>query len=506
MTRIAVEDPGGLVASLACARVLCVGDVMVDHFIDGAVARISPESPVPVFQAGVSEDAPGGAANVACNIAALGAACTLVSVVGADAAAADLAASLSSRHGVGPNFVIDAGRPTTRKIRYVAQGQHLLRVDYEMGADIAPDIEDSLIEAVSVQLADHDVLVLSDYAKGVLTARVVRAVIDRATEAGRPVLVDPKTRFLERFAGATVVTPNAREAHLATGIDLIDDNQAAAAGARFQDLSGCRAVLVTRSEKGMTLVQEGGPTAHFPTVGREVFDVVGAGDTVIATLAAVMAAGAPLETAAFVSNVAAGIVVGKRGTATVSPGELIEGLEYAAGHRRSPILDKCLSFEEAVRVADHLRGQGKRIGFTNGVFDLIHPGHVSLLTEARRRCDALIVGVNSDDSVRRLKGPTRPINPEQDRVAVLAAFAPVDAVVVFGTDTPLELITAIRPDVLIKGGDYTVETVVGADVVQGYGGEVLLIDLIAGKSSSSMIEKARNGAEPGVQAQGANRP
>lgn len=481
------------VQTFATARVLVVGDVMIDRFIEGSVKRISPESPVPVFNAGRHELIPGGAANVAQNVAALGGRCTLVGVVGADDAATALKDAIRARSDITVEFITCQDRPTTEKTRYVTQGHHMLRVDNEVSLPIAAGAESDIVARVDRLLDSHDVLVLSDYAKGVLTPGVVRKVIDAAKAAGRPIVVDPKTADLGRYAGATVLTPNAHEMHLASGIDPSSDTEAEAAARRGLERTDVDAILVTRSEKGMTLVPRLGPTTHIPTTGREVYDVVGAGDTVIATLATAMACGAALATAARIANAAAGIVVGKRGTASVSQAELIAELEaqlHSRPRRGAPVM---LTPDDAARYARACKAAGKQVGFTNGVFDILHPGHIAILHAARDACDCLIVGLNSDASVKRLKGPTRPINTQSDRAIVLGALGTVDAVVIFDTDTPLELIRAIQPDVLVKGADYTVATVVGADLVIAYGGTVLLAELVPGVSSTNTIAKARMG-------------
>ena len=481
----------GYVQHFAHARILCVGDVMIDRFIQGAVKRISPESPVPVFNAGKQELFPGGAANVARNIFALGAQCTLIGAVGDDATGNELSRAIEHDSSVTTDFVVCTDRPTTEKTRFVTGGHHMLRVDMEVAKALPADAEAAVVARIAAHIADHDVLILSDYAKGVLTDGVVRQAIALANAAGKPVIVDPKSDDFSRYDGATLITPNAKEIQAATGLDAVEDAVAEEAGRIGLTHAKVEAILITRSEKGMTLVPRDLPATHIATTGREVFDVVGAGDTVISTLSLALAAGASLETAARVANAAAGIVVGKRGTATVSPDELIlelENQQHGPARRGAPVM---LTPEEAARYARARKAEGKRVGFTNGVFDILHPGHISILQFSRDACDCLIVGLNSDASVTRLKGPTRPINNERDRSIVVGALGTVDAVVLFETDTPIDLITAIRPDVLIKGADYTIATVVGADVVQSYGGEVLLAQIVPGVSSTNTIAKAQ---------------
>ncbi len=479
------------VKSLAYAKVLCVGDVMMDRFVEGQVSRISPESPTPVFNYRSEEIFPGGAANVARNISAFGGACTLIGVVGHDEAAQTLARSIARNSEVRPLMVAADDRPTTVKTRFVVRGQHMLRVDQEVAKPITEGTEKACLKVIAEQLPDHDVLILSDYAKGLLTDGLVREAIAIARKLNKPVVVDPKTHNLGRYAHATIITPNAKETQEACGIYPDSDEKAEQAGRLCLEASQAEAMLITRSEQGMTLVPRDGPAVHIPTRASEVFDVVGAGDTVIATLSAAIACGLAMTDAAHLANTAAGVVVGKRGTATTSPDELVLALENEGpgGHRKgTPIM---LTPEEAERYARIRRMEGKVVGFTNGCFDILHPGHISLMKFARDNCDCLIVGLNSDASVQRLKGPTRPINSEGDRAIVLSALGTVDAVVIFGEDTPIELIKAIKPDVLIKGADYSIENVVGADVVMGNGGKVLLAQLVPGKSSSSTIEKAK---------------
>lgn len=480
------------VAALREARVLCIGDLIIDTFNVGSVVRISPESPIPVFQSGTETTVPGGAANVARNIAALGGSCRLAGVVGKDDSAEVLIKAVEATPGIVPAFVSEEGRKTSHKIRYVALGQHMLRVDNETSAPISPSTEDNLLEAAIAAMGNSDVVVLSDYAKGALTDRVISGLIDAARARGLPVVVDPKSKRFKRYAGATLLTPNLKEASAAAGHALGDDDAIVEAAREIVETCDLAALLVTRSEDGMSLVERGGAVHHIRTLAQEVYDVVGAGDTVIATLAMSLAVGlAPVE-AARLANIAAGIVVGKHGTATVSPSEMLDRIAElrSGGHRRgAPLL---LSAEEASRYAASRRSEGKTVGFTNGVFDIVHPGHISLLEFSRSTCDRLIVGLNSDASVKRLgKGPERPINTELDRAAVLGAFGTVDAVVIFGEDTPIELIKAIKPDILIKGADYTVDTVVGADIVQAYGGRVQLAPIVTGKSSTNIIRRAR---------------
>jgi D-beta-D-heptose 7-phosphate kinase/D-beta-D-heptose 1-phosphate adenosyltransferase len=487
------SDPQSLddhVQRFAAARILCIGDVMVDRFIEGVVKRISPESPVPVFSAGRQQSFPGGAANVARNIFSLGAQCTLIGVIGDDVTGHELIESLetSTIHAL---LIQSADRPTTEKTRFVAQGQHVLRVDTETTTPISEAAAAEIIRQVELSIGEHDVLVLSDYAKGTLTHDVCAAVIALARAAGKPVIADPKSDDFAKYAGATLITPNAAEMRIATGIEPVLDDEAVAAGRYGLTRTDLDAILITRGQKGMTLVPRHGEAVHIRSAGRDVYDVVGAGDTVVATMAVALAAGARLEVAARIANTAAGIVVGKQGTSVVSPDELVMELRSGtprAARRGTPVT---LTLEEAARYARARKAEGRKVGFTNGVFDILHPGHISMLQFSRAACDCLIVGLNSDASVGRLKGPERPVNAEKDRAIVLGALGMVDIVVMFDTDTPFDLIHAIVPDVLIKGADYTLNTVVGADFVLSHGGSVLLADLVPGVSSTNTIAKAQ---------------
>jgi D-beta-D-heptose 7-phosphate kinase/D-beta-D-heptose 1-phosphate adenosyltransferase len=473
-------------------RVLCVGDVMLDRFISGEVKRISPESPVPVLSVTGSKSFPGGAANVARNVASLGGRCTLVSVVGQDAVARELRFAIDAIAGLTCDFCVCADRPTSEKTRFVAHGQHMLRTDSEVAAAIDADIQAAVLGAVERLAPAHDVMVISDYAKGLLTDEVVSGAIAIARALRMPVAVDPKSVNFGRYAGATVITPNSKEVLDATGIDPTeDDARAESAGATIVRDCGIQNVLLTRAHRGMTLVGGSAGVSHIRASAREVFDVVGAGDTVIATLALAIGAKLELRDAARLANLAAGIVVGKRGTATVTQTELAEELLRVEGGTLTAMQRKIMPLEEVVHLAHTWRKNGLEVGFTNGCFDILHIGHLSILSFAKQNSGKLIVAVNSDASVRRLKEAGRPINPESDRAMVLAALSVVDAVVIFDEDTPLGMIEKIDPDVLIKGGDYTVDTIVGSAHVLAHGGKVLTCPLIPGKSTTRVLSLVR---------------
>ncbi len=471
--------------------VLCVGDLMLDEFVYGEVSRISPEAPAPVIAVQRSETNIGGAGNVARNIASLGGRCIFVGLIGEDEVGVRLAVTLAQEPGIESVLVHDPARPTTRKVRFVSEhfSTHMLRADWELAAPASAAIEQKLIDTVLPQLQRADIVLLSDYAKGVLTARVVRNVIDAARKAGKRIIVDPKSANFAIYRGATLITPNRKEFAEATRSRADGDTEIAEAARDAMILADCEAMLVTQSEHGMTLVTRKGDCVHVPAHPVKVRDVSGAGDTVVAALALALAAGADWETALRIANAAAAVAVGKKGTAVVTSSEL----------RRKILPHAYLAAEEKIIAASgdlaaHLadwREQGLRIGFTNGCFDILHPGHVKVLTAARGACDRLVVGLNSDASVRRLKGEGRPVQDERARAEVLAALEAVDLVVIFGEDTPIRLISEIKPSVLVKGGDYTRETVVGHEIVEAHGGAVLLVDILQGHSTTSLVNRAR---------------
>jgi D-beta-D-heptose 7-phosphate kinase/D-beta-D-heptose 1-phosphate adenosyltransferase len=472
--------------------VLCVGDLMLDEFVYGEVSRISPEAPAPVIAVRRTETDVGGAGNVARNITSLGARCIFVGLIGDDQAGRTLQAELAREGRIESVLICDPGRPTTRKVRFVSEhfSTHMLRADWETAAPAAADIEQRLIDAILPLLPRVDIVLLSDYAKGTLTARVIRNVIDGARKLGKRVIVDPKSTNLAIYRGATLIKPNRKEFAEATRTPIDSDDITEAAREAMQ-LADCEAILVTQSERGMTLVPRAGEAIHVPAHPVKVRDFSGAGDTVAAALALALAAGADWETSLRMANAAAAVTVGKNGTAIVTLPEL----------RRKILPHAYLAAEEKIigtggdidpLIADW-RKQGLRIGFTNGCFDILHPGHVKVLTAARAACDRLVVGLNSDASVGRLKGEGRPVQDEHARAEVLAALEAVDLVAIFAEDTPIRLITQIRPNVLVKGGDYSREQVVGYDVVEAAGGAVMLVDILQGFSTTSLVDRARRG-------------
>lgn len=476
------------------SRIFVLGDVMLDRFVYGRVERVSPEAPIPVLHFQSEKAMLGGAANVARNIVALGGEVILVGVLGADAEGDLVAGALCAGDRIDGRFVRLADHPTTVKTRYVSGGQQIMRLDVERPL-ILDERAVSLISGRFEEAADSTAaVVLSDYAKGVLAPPVIRRIVDLARARGVPVVVDPKSRDVRRYAGATVLTPNASEAALIAGIDCEEDASAEDAAKIVRDLADVEAVVLTRGAQGMTIwdpSDESGRATHVATVASEVFDVSGAGDTVVAALSLALASAASVTTAARIANVAAGVAVGKRGTAVVQARELAKALGGARENGDPKIVDTATA---GAVVADW-KAHGLKVGFTNGCFDLLHPGHVELLRRSRAACDRLVVALNTDASVRRLKGEMRPVQNENARSIVMAAIDSVDLVTLFDEDTPMRLIEFLRPDFLIKGADYTTATVVGADFVASYGGKVILVPIETGHSTTSIIARANAGAE-----------
>lgn len=473
------------------ARIMVLGDCMLDNYISGEVQRISPEAPVPVASVRKRWQVPGGAANVARNLSRLGASVFLAGLAGMDATA-DILEQALAKEGVESALVRSASRLTTSKTRVIAQGQQLLRLDEEIVAPPDKTELDELKKILANRLAGCNALLLSDYGKGVLLRNsfgqcLCEIAIREAKKLGLPVLVDPKGGDWQRYANADCVTPNSSEFALACAVHCLQDKTAEERAALAEGLMNSFSlsrILLTRGARGMSLYQSGRAGAvSLRAAVREVADVSGAGDTVIATLAACIAIGLDWDEGARVANIAAGVAVGKAGTAPVSLGELAIALQQASENPKLYALPKLLEKLEEWRRA------GQSIVFTNGCFDLLHPGHISLLRQASELGDRLVVGLNSDSSVRRLKGESRPIQNEQSRALLLSALQAVDAVVLFDTDTPFELIKSVMPDVLVKGSDYSVENVVGADIVMGNGGRVFLASLIDGCSTTSLVKR-----------------
>ncbi len=474
-----------LIDRLPGANVLVVGDVLLDRFIEGRVTRISREAPVPVLKYGAARAHPGGACNVAANILATGGAVTLAGLTGKDQPAVELGGLLARFDRLTARLIADPTRQTTVKTRYLSGWQQLLCIDAEDTHPVTASIRDAIVTAALAALPATNAVVVSDYGRGALDDSAIRALIAAARAAGKPVVVDPRRADATVFSGATVITPNVEEMTAFTGIRADSDASALAACRRILEIADIEAVLLTRGSAGMTLVmRDGEAPLNVPAETHRVFDVTGAGDTVVATLASALATGVPLADAVRLANTAAGIVVAKPGTATALPQELRQALGAARG-------DGVLSRAEA---AEHLRlwkGLGLKVGFTNGVFDLLHRGHLHSLEQAKRRVDRLVVGVNSDASVKRLKGPDRPVQDEQARAAILASLRTVDAVVIFGEDTPEELVRALSPDCLFKGGDYAGTEIPGGAFVKANGGTVEFLPLLSGYSTTGTVAKVR---------------
>lgn len=462
------------------ARVLVVGDVMLDRYWHGRATRVSPEAPVPVVKVSSAEERPGGAGNVALNIAALGSAATLVGLIGDDENGRQLKSRLNAA-GVYCEFLEVANKPTITKLRVISQHQQLIRLDFEL--EFADTDAAGLTARAGRMLQEAQVLVLSDYGKGAL--RQVQKLIAAARQQDLPVIVDPKGTDFERYRGATLITPNLHEFEAVVG-ECLSEQELVDKGLALLQRLELKALLITRGEHGMTLLQPGMPELHLPARAQEVFDVTGAGDTVVSVMAAALAAGAPLAEATALANLAAGLVVGKLGTAAISAPELRRAMLREQGSGRG-----VMTSEQLYIAVQDARAHGEKIVFTNGCFDIIHAGHVGYLAEARKLGDRLIVAVNDDDSVRKLKGAGRPINPLERRMAVLAGLEAVDWVVSFSEDTPESLLHQLQPEVLVKGGDYSVDEVVGGDYVSRYGGQVRVLEFLDNCSTSAIVEKLK---------------
>jgi len=464
---------------MASGNVTVIGDVMLDRFWSGGSRRISPEAPVPVVKVMSQEDRAGGAGNVAVNLAHLGLNVSLVGLCGEDDHARALRACVEAA-GVRWN-VMPCGGETIVKLRVLSRNQQLLRMDFE--SPLASYGNDLFVGYAQQHLADADLVVFSDYAKGSLS--MVGRLLELCREMGKPTLVDPKGLDFERYRGATVLTPNLHELEAIVGpcnseAVLVEKAEALRASLDLQ------AILVTRSEAGMTLVRSDGPPQHLTASAREVYDVTGAGDTVIAVMAGCLSAGLSLLESAQFANQAAGIVVAKLGTASVTPAEL----ESVVAPPQDSVNKKGVMAEADLLVElERLKSVGQRVVMTNGCFDILHPGHVAYLQQASAEGDVLVVAVNDDDSVRRLKGPSRPVNPVEDRMSILEALSCVDFVVPFSEDTPARLIEAVSPSVLVKGGDYEVEEIAGHESVLASGGRVITLDFVPGHSTSGMLAR-----------------
>ena len=460
-------------------HITVVGDLMLDRFIDGNVTRISPEAPVPVLSQSKCQQMPGGAANVACNLAQLGTKVTLIGACGDDAAASDLAEELSHFSTITYLPIPIAGRPTSIKTRYRASGQQILRVDDEITSAIDSIAQQELCTTARNVIANTDMLILSDYAKGCLPKALIRQLISTATAAKKLVVADPKMTDLSVYADVNILTPNLQELSKSAGIILKEFDTIGATASRLAKTHNINTIMTTLSARGILASSPDGTQFHDPAKTRDVFDVSGAGDTVVAVISAAIASGASIKAAIALANHAAGVAVSKLGTAVVTPGEILANL---------PVSNSLIEPASLAKLCQSWRNAGNKIAFANGCFDLLHPGHISLLRHSAKTAERLIIGLNSDNSVRRLKGQTRPLQSADKRAAALAAFGMVDAVTIFEEDTPKKLITLLKPDFIVKGGDYKLDDVVGSDLVKKRGGKVVIVPTLATYSTSKLVK------------------
>jgi len=461
-------------------NILVIGDLMLDHYLWGSTDRISPEAPVQIIDIQKETLVLGGAGNVINNLASLGANVSIASVIGSDAAGLELIKMLDKKNIDCSNVIMDEKRKTSRKNRIIASRQQVLRYDEESRDDISKNSANKLFKSIELTIDCYDIVLLSDYGKGVLTQELTRTLISMMRSKNIRVLVDPKGRDYSKYSGAFLLTPNKKEAALSTNIDIIDDKSLKEAGYKLKNDLNIDISMITLGEDGISLFDN--EMSKIPTHAKEVFDVTGAGDTVLASLGFALGYNKTIYEAAEFANYAAAVVVGKIGCATTTINEI---MEYISSLHKSNSLDYIKSFKEIETIVTQIRNRGKKIVFTNGCFDILHAGHVKYLEEAKTYGDVLILGLNSDFSVKRLKGKTRPVNSQNDRAYILSALNAVDFVVIFDQDTPYELIKKIQPDILIKGGDYKDKKVIGSDIA----GKVKLVDFIEGKSTSSIIKK-----------------
>jgi len=468
-------------------QVLVMGDLMIDEYLWGEVDRISPEAPVQVVSVLRDTTTLGGAGNVVNNLVALGAQVAVAGVIGAGDKAASMLKMFTELGVDTTGLIQDPGRPTSRKTRIIGGHQHVLRIDRETRQEISEGQANRLAQFVRDRIDEFDIVLLSDYGKGLLTDTLLRQVIDEAGKKARPVIVDPKGLNFKKYAGAALLTPNKKEASLATGIEMVDHESLMAAGKALLREIPTQQVLITCGKDGMVLFENGKVPHRIAAHVRQVFDVSGAGDTVLAVLGLALASGASLQQAAALANVAAGVVVGKVGTASVSAEELVKALSPSA----EALANKYKSVSELTALADRLRAEGKTIVMTNGCFDLLHVGHVKLLSASKKMGDVLIVAIDDDDSVQILKGKGRPIIGAQERLGIISALDCVDHVTLFSTNDLESLIEAVRPDILTKGSNYTTETVLGREIVERYKGRVVLVQITEPVSSTQIINQIK---------------
>ena len=496
-----MNDFNSLIENFASARILLIGDIMLDSFIYGDVSRISPEAPIPVLSASREDKMLGGAGNVFANLRGLGCQTDILSAIGQDNAGREVSDRIQDLGGHTTGLVEDMDRPTSVKVRYLSQNQQLLRVDHESSAAISQDVENKIFDYASEIVGKTQVIILSDYGKGVLTPSLIQKIIKLAKKNKVPVIVDPKGKDLGIYKGASVVTPNKKELFEATGgLEVTTDHDIEIAARALIKQSGIETVIATRSEDGISVVSKK-EAMHLKTKAREVYDVSGAGDTVVAVIAAALSAGGTFEQAAGLANIAGGLAVAKVGTAIIRQDELRtaseqDNIDPHQSSRLAMIADQ----DSAVEQIRKWQAQGLKVGFTNGCFDIVHYGHVNYLNQARDKCDRLVLGLNHDQSVRILKGENRPINDQMARATVIGALASIDMVVFFGAEaegednTPCELVGILKPDILMKGGDYTVDQLPEGKVVLSYGGQVEIMPLYEGYSTTNIIKKSKTKA------------
>jgi D-beta-D-heptose 7-phosphate kinase / D-beta-D-heptose 1-phosphate adenosyltransferase len=486
---LTTKDLVQLVDRLGTPRLAVIGDLILDHYVFGSVSRISPEAPIPVLHVRHEEDRLGGAANVAANILSMGGKAAIVGAVGKDDPGARLRRLVRDAKGLKLSAAVTAERPTVLKTRMVSQNQQMLRVDREQAAALQESELAEVIHRADAAVAAADAVVISDYGKGVITPESARAIIESAIELGVPVIVDPKGRDYSRYRGATAITPNRAEAEAATGMDCGTLAGVEKAGRSLARKLGLKAAVITLSAEGVAVVPAHGEMLHIPAQARSVYDVTGAGDTFIAALATCLASGADLHSAARVANQAAALKVARFGAVAITRAEVRRGIIGAdEGFDHA---GKVMAPGELKQELEIHRKQGRRIVFTNGCFDLLHEGHVTYLNFCRAQGDIVVVGLNSDASVRRIKGPERPVNEQESRARVLAALGDVDYVTVFTEDTPEKLIRTVRPDVLVKGADWQGKPVAGAECIEQHGGKVVFAPLVAGRSTTGLLEKVK---------------
>ena len=470
---------------LSKAKVLCVGDIILDKFVYGDVERISPEAPIPVFNIKTNKLMLGGAGNVASNLSGLGAKTRFITVVGNDLAGSDVKELITATPNMNSTLIAEKERRTSIKTRYIAGGQQMMRADDETITLIKKQTKQRILRLIDSALNYYNVLVIADYAKGVLTPEMIKQLIKLAKKAKIPVIVDPQGNNYSHYKGVDIVTPNRKELSLATGMPANSDKQIRLAANKLISDHNIKSILATRSGDGMTLINSNSFNTY-KAEAQEIFDVSGAGDTVVATISASLSAGIDLKQAVQLANISAGIVVAKTGTAVAYANDILEALIKRKLQNEEI---KVLSIKSAVERTKFWRSQKFKIGFTNGCFDLLHPGHIATINAAKAACDKLIVGLNNNASVRRLKGNERPVQSEEIRAQILSSLMNVDAVVVFSEDTPVKILENLKPDVFIKGGDYKIATLPEANTVKAYGGKIILTNLLKGHSTTATISK-----------------